>query len=194
MQPKDSRLRFYEARRIFGKSIIHQVALAFAILFVVSVVGNLVALHNFEVARRGHVLQVQNWLFRLHHELYSTANHGDFTYDTARQARYTQARGVIEGLDTAVWSLANHHNFRYGAPTARFTSLGPALHNTLMIANDPTINAQVLTGIIYALIEELQLTEAIRDSHMPTQVLFDAMHEAFREIERKFGKSGRVMW
>ena len=189
MQPHDSRLRFYEARRIFGKSVIHQVALVFAILFIVSVVGNIVAVHNFETARRGHVMQVQSYLRRLHVEFYFSATNRDFTSDIAREGLFRQTLGVIEALDTAIWSLGNHHNFRYGAPTTRSASFSfnSALHSTYMIAEDPSINLQILADKMYTLINNLELTGEIEDSHMPTQVLFDAIQETFREIENELG-------
>ena len=201
MPPDDKRLRFYEAKRIFGKSVIHQVALVFAILFIVSVVGNVVALHRFETARRHHVSQVQSWLHRLYGELHLAASR-EFPYDPTmrgqhdivRNIHWSQTRGVVEALDVAVWGLAAHHNYKYRSPSAQFTLIMP-VQSIFREQEDPTIHLQILADKIYALLENLELTwehERIHDPQMPTQVLFDAIHETFHEIDSLFGWGGSL--
>lgn len=203
MPPDDKRLRFYEAKRIFGKSVIHQVALVFAILFVVSVVGNIVALNRFETARRHHVLQVQGLLHRLYGELNLAASR-NFTYGSeeemmhciVREVHWAHTRFTAEALDVAVWSLAAHHDYKYRPPTTSSILLISTLQHIIRFEDDPTIHLQILADKIYALLENLELTWELgmHDPQMPTQVLFDAMLETFREIEDAFGLGGRRLW
>jgi len=168
----------------------------------VSVVGNVVALHNFETARRRHVSQVQGWLHRLHSELNWAASR-DFTYGSkaemmhciAREVHWAHARFTAEALDVAVWSLVAHHDYKYRPPTTNSILLISTLQHIIRFEDDPTIHLQILADKIYALLENLELTwehERIHDPQMPTQVLFDAIHETFHEIDSLFGWGGSL--
>jgi len=198
---KNSPRRFPKALRLLRKSVIHQVALVFAILFVVSVVGNIVALHNFEVARRSHIGLVQSSLLQLYVELYHATERA-FTYgseaemmrDITREVTWAHTRYAVQGLDTAIFSLRAHHNNKYQIFAPHNIGLTSTLHHIIRFDEDPSINLQIVTDKLYTLIENLDLADWVIKPQIPTQDLADAMFEAFREIENEFGWGGRRLW
>ena len=145
---------------------------------------------------------MHGWLHRLHWELYRAASR-DFPHDpttrtqhdTAREMHLAQTRLTVESLGTVMLGLAAHHNFKYVGPSAMFTFSIP-LENIFRQDEDPTIHLQILSDKMYALLENLELTwelsRGIHDWEMPTQVLFDAIHETFSEIDSLFGWGGSL--